>query len=246
MSITLDHLTDKKKKLDALQPLPQEVITNLDEWYKIELTYTSNAIEGNTLSRSDTALVVEKGITIGGKTMREHLEAINHAKAWEFIKPYINKKRNDVTQQSILDIHRTILQNIDDANAGTYRAVSVRIAGSTVVLPNAAKVPELMGEFIQWLHSTEDHPVSVALEAHHRFVSIHPFIDGNGRTGRLLMNLFLMQEGYPPAVIQTEERKRYIDSIEKAQLGEPLDDFQQLIYEAVDRSLDVYLDSVER
>lgn len=237
----------KKTQLDKYQPLPQELIQNLDEWYRVELTYTSNAIEGNTLSRLETALVIEKGITIEGKTIKEHLEAINHAQAFEFIKEkLINKKREEITENDILDIHRIILGKIDDNNAGRYRNVRVRIAGSNVVLPNAAKIPTLMRNFVSWLHSVNnDHPAKIAASAHYKLVTIHPFIDGNGRTARLFMNLLLMQIGYPPAVIRKEDRKRYLESIEKSQLGESLDDFYHLIYEAVDRSLNIYLEALD-
>ena len=246
MKDTLDRLTEKKQKIDNHRPLPSELTKNLEDWFRVELTYTSNAIEGNTLSRQETALVVEKGITVDGKTVKDHLEAINHAQALEFIKTLVNKKRGDVTQADILDLHRSILTKIDDANAGRYRAVAVRIAGSRVILPNALKVPELMDEYTVWLHtSNTDHPVTIAADAHFKFVSIHPFVDGNGRCGRLLMNLLLLQAGYPPAFIRKEDRKRYITSIEQAQLGGSLDEYYKLMYEAVERSLDIYLEALE-
>lgn len=244
MNDKLKQLTDKKQELDGFRPLPPELVTNLDEWFKVELTYTSNAIEGNTLSRAETALVVEKGITVDGKTLQEHLEAINHAHALDFIKELVGKKRQDLTEADILDIHRFILTKIDDNNAGRYRNVSVRIAGSTVVMPNAMKVPELMKEFMEWLHAdNSDHAITLSAQAHYKLVSIHPFVDGNGRTARLLMNLLLMQEGYPPAIIKKEERRKYINSIEKAQLGGSLDEFLNLIYDAEAHSLDIYLEA---
>lgn len=244
MDDKLKQLTDKKNKLDSFQPLPPELTTNLDEWFKIELTYTSNAIEGNTLSRAETALVVEKGITVEGKTLEEHLEAINHVLAIDFIKSLALKKRQDIKESDILEIHKLILTKIDDTNAGRYRSVPVRIAGSTAIMPNAVKVPELMKEFIEWLKKdSSDHPITISAQAHYKLVSIHPFTDGNGRTARLLMNLLLLQEGYPPAIIQKEERNKYINVIEKAQLGESLNDFLDLIYEAIDRSLDIYLEA---
>jgi len=131
-------------------------------------------------------------------------------------------------------------------NAGRYRRVPVRIAGSRVIMPNAIKVPELMEKFIEWLHNPIDlHPVTIAGEAHYRLVSIHPFVDGNGRTARLLMNLLLMQEGYPPAIIRKEDRSKYIDSIEKAQLGGSIDAFMDIIYKAEESSLDIYLEAIE-
>lgn len=239
-------LTAQKKKLQTHRPLPAALVKNLEEWFKIELTYTSNAIEGNTLTRQETALVVEKGITIAGKSIEEHLEAINHAEALEHIKSFVSKKRTDITERNILGIHEIILSKIDETNAGRYRNVPVRIAGSTVVLPNSMKVPKLMGEFMRWLHGkSKDHPVTLAAEAHFRLVSIHPFVDGNGRTARLLMNLLLMQKGYPPALIKKEHRLKYLNAIEKGQLYGEMEDYYGVIYEGVENSMQIYLKAIE-
>jgi len=245
MKKILAILEEKKKRLDSFRPFSPDLTTNLREWFKIELTYTSNAIEGNTLSRAETALVLEKGITVDGKTLQEHLEAVNHAQAFDWIMQRINTTQQDLTERTILELHQLILQKVDDTNAGRYRTVPVRIAGSTVIMPNAMKVPELMEEFVSWLQTTKDNPLILAVDAHLKLVSIHPFVDGNGRTARLLMNLLLMQVGYPPAIIQKEERKQYISSIEKAQLGGSLADYYALMYEAVNRSLDIYLAALE-
>lgn len=240
----LKDLEAKKKELDGHRPLPTALVKNLDDWFKVELTYTSNAIEGNTLSRAETALVVEKGLTVNGKTVREHLEAINHVEALGFIRGLIGKKRKDITERDILSIHGLILRKIDDRNAGCYRDVAVRIAGVPVVLPNPVKVPELMEDFAKWLHGkNRDHPVKIAAEAHLRLVTIHPFADGNGRTARLLLNLLLLQEGYPPALIRKEDRKAYLESLGRAQLEGQGEDYYELIYKAVDRSLNIYLEA---
>lgn len=244
MTNILAVLEEKKKQLDEYKPFSVDLVTNLHEWFKIELTYTSNAIEGNTLSRAETAMVVEKGLTVEGKTLQEHLEAVNHAKAFEWIMARTNTSKNDITESVILNLHQLILQKIDDTNAGRYRTVPVRIAGSNVLMPNALKVPKLMEEFILWLQNSDAHPLTLAIDAHFKFVSIHPFVDGNGRTARLLMNLLLLQAGYPPAIIRKEDRKQYINSIEKAQLGGSLSDYYVLMYEAVNRSLDIYLNAL--
>lgn len=237
-------LEDKKRRLDSFRPLAADLVANLHEWFKIELTYTSNAIEGNTLSRAETALVVEKGVTVGGKTLREHLEAVNHAQAFNWVLQKVDTTKQEITENLILSLHQLILQKILDNQAGRYRAVPVRIAGSTVIMPNALKVPELMGEYITWLQKNTDHPVKMAVDAHFKLVSIHPFVDGNGRTARLLMNLLLMQAGYPPAVIRKEERQQYIACIEKAQLSGSMADYYTFMYEAVNRSLDIYLETL--
>ncbi|MBI4065492.1 Fic family protein [Candidatus Gottesmanbacteria bacterium] len=245
MKQLLSALEVKKRQLDMYQPLPTDLVRNLKDWFKIELTYTSNAIEGNTLSRAETALVVEKGLTVEGKTLVEHLEAVNHAQALQYLTPLTRLTRGNLTQHHILELHRLILQKIDDANAGRCRTVSVRIAGSRAIMPNPAKVPRLMDEFIAWLHAASGNELVVAADAHFKLVSIHPFVDGNGRTARLLMNLLLMQSGYPPAIIRKEDRRRYIASIEAGQLGKSLDDYYTLIFASVDRSLDIYLDAIE-
>ncbi|MBU1016831.1 MAG: Fic family protein [Patescibacteria group bacterium] len=246
MENKLKQLTEKKQRLDKYKPFPPELVKNLEDWFKIELTYTSNAIEGNTLTRNETALVVEKGITVAGKSLTEHLEAINHAQALEFIKTLVKKKREELTARNILDIHKIILAKIDDTNAGRYRTVSVRIAGSTVIMPNAMKIPDLMSEFVEWLRKPNtDHTIKISADAHYKLVSIHPFIDGNGRTARLLMNVLLMQKGYPPALIRKEDRLKYINAIEQGQLGGSMQDYYTLIAKAVERSLNIYLKAVE-
>ncbi len=242
----LKRLTEKKKKLDGLRPFSSALAANLQEWFNVELTYTSNAIEGNTLNRKETALVTEEGITVRGKTIKEHLEAINHIEAMTFIHRLVEKKREDITERNVLDIHALILKKIDDEHAGRYRNVAVRIRGANVVLPNPMKVPDLMDAFFLWLQQRNtDHPVIIAADAHLRFVSIHPFVDGNGRTARLLLNLLLMQTGYPPALVRKEDRDVYIDSIEKAQLTNQHEEYYKVIYRAVERSLDIYLDAID-
>lgn len=246
MDDKLLQLEAKKKRLDSYKPLPKELIKNLEEWFRIELTYTSNAIEGNTLTRQETAMVVEEGLTVQGKSLTEHQEAINHAQAFDYIQTLVNKKRQDVTERDILDIHSIILNKIDDANKGRYRNVAVRLRGSETILPNPLKVRELMEEFIKWLQGdSKDHPIKIALDAHYKLVSIHPFIDGNGRTARLLMNLLLMQEGYPPAIVRKEDRSTYINFLEKGQTKNDLTDYFEVMLEAVDRSLDIYLEALE-
>ncbi|UCM93288.1 Fic family protein [Candidatus Tisiphia endosymbiont of Melanophora roralis] len=237
-----DLLNNKKKQLDRIRPLTPELVKNLEQWFKVELTYTSNAIEGNTLSRLETAVVIEKGLTVGGKSLVEHLEAKNHAQALDLIHEIQQKKTCEITENDILSIHALILKGIDDYNAGCYRRVAVRISGSRVIMPNPVKVPNLMADFIAWLNSSKDmHPVQFAGEAHYRLVTIHPFSDGNGRTARLLMNLILIMAGYPPAIIRLQERLPYITSLETAQLGGSKEAYEKIIFNAVNRSLDIYL-----
>lgn len=243
---SLKHIDEKKKKLDAVRPLPPELVKNLQEWIAVEFTYTSNAIEGNTLSFSETAMVIEKGVTIGGKSVREHLEAINHAQAIDFIIELARKKQHDLALDDILAIHKIILQKIDDVNAGVFRTVMVKVIGSRTIFPNPAKVPFLMVDFMSWLQDAKDHPVIIAALAHYKLVTIHPFVDGNGRTARLLMNLLLLQQGYPLAIIKKEQRPEYIAAIEYARESDNLDLFYDVIISAVEYSLDIYLEAIEQ
>lgn len=238
-------LTLKKDQIDQFRPLPPALVQNLEEWFLVELTYTSNALEGNTLTRKETAAVVEKGLTIGGKSLVEHLEATNHAKALNEIMALAGSKTYDLRENDILSIHNTILRGIDDENAGHYRSIPVRISGSQVILPNPARVSDHMKTFIADITQKSDlHPVELAAEAHYQLVTIHPFVDGNGRTARLLMNLILIQNGYPPALIRTRDRMKYISALEKAQLGGSISDYHKVIFDAANRSLDIYLNAV--
>ncbi|MBI3418889.1 MAG: Fic family protein, partial [Proteobacteria bacterium] len=165
----------------------------------------------------------------------------------DWIKTLIRGKPHEIDEKTILDIHRFVLKGIDDENAGHYRRVPVRIAGSNAIMPNAAKVPALMEQFAVWLKSKPKlHPAELAAETHYRLVTIHPFSDGNGRTARLLMNLILMQAGYPPAIIRMQDRAAYIRSLEAAQTGGFIDDYEELIGKAVERSLDLHLKALHQ
>ncbi len=241
----LDQIIQKKKLVESYQPLSNEIIDNLNNWFRVELTYSSNAIEGNTLSRVETSQIIEKGLAVPGKSLREHLEAVGHAKAYDWILESAPKTPKKITIDTVLNIHRMILEQIDPQNAGRLRSASVRIAGSRAIMPNPAKVPQLMNDFIKWLHDSGPASPTLAANAHYKLVSIHPFIDGNGRTARLLMNLILLQAGYLPAIIQPKERIKYLNSLEKAQLGGSLQNYYQIIYEAINNSLDFCLDAIE-
>jgi Fic family protein len=242
----LDKITKKKQELDRLRPLPTQSAQNLAEWLKVELTYSSNAIEGSTLTRAETAEVIEKGIwaIIKGKSLKDQLEAMNHAKAIDFIKVLATQKKGpqSITEGDILAIHKFILSGIDDTWAGSYRKTEVFISGATVELPQPQKVSYLMAEFVQWLESQqEEHPVKVAADAHFKLVSIHPFVDGNGRTARLLMNLILLINSYPMAIIRNEDRTEYITAVNRGQMGGDLRAFYLIVSQAEERSLDAYI-----
>jgi Fic family protein len=242
----LQDIATQKAKLDSFRPLPKELIINLNDWFRIELTYSSNALEGNTLTSSETALIVEKGLTIGGKTLKEHLEAVNHAEAFDYVLELARSSKVDIALRDVFDIHRLILRRIDDDNGGKLRRIGVRISNSDFKFPESFRLPELMDDFIQWLHATQDHPVIIAADAHLKLVTIHPFIDGNGRTARLLMNLLLLQQGYPPASIVPPERNTYIDSLVQAQKFNDAIPYYEIIINAVKRSLDIYIEQAQQ
>lgn len=217
LSEKLQQVDKLKGWLDSFRPLPLTVVAELKKVYDVN-TYNSNAIEGNTLTQSETALVLESGITIGGKTLREHLEVIGHKDAIDYIETLTQLE--EIGEWAIKQIHNLILRSIAPQEAGCYRQLDVKAAGTEYVYPPHYLLKDLMSEFILWLNSAESkahHPLEYAAQAHLRFVSIHPFRDGNGQTGRLLMNLLLLRAGYPIVVISKQVRKAYIDAIADAQ-----------------------------
>lgn len=235
---------DKKKViLDSKRPLNMNAIDNLKKYFDVELTYNSNAIEGNTLTITETKVILEEGLTIGrGKSLREHLEVINHKEAIDYIEDIVSKNIN-ISEKVIRDLHYIILKSIDNKNAGVYRKTNVLISGSEHRPVEYLLVHERMNELIDWYNENKDklHPIFFAAEFHFRYVYIHPFIDGNGRTARLLMNLILMSKGYPITVIKTENRDIYMKALEKASTRSDISEFISIVSEAVDRSLDTYL-----
>ncbi len=207
---------------------------------EIEYTHESNKIEGNTLTLQETALVIEKGLTIGGKTLNEHLEAINHNYAIDFIKA-VAQNQEPITERLITEIHALILKGIDDANAGKYRTVQVMISGSKHTPPSPYSVPEQMEKLINWYNENKDtlHPIVLSAEMHERLVTIHPFTDGNGRTSRLLMNLILLQHGYPIAILKgdNDNRLKYYNALEKAQTEGDKQAFINFVAETIKDSI---------
>lgn len=211
--IKIDELHDK---INSLRPLSRDTVQSLKEYYKIGLTWSSNAMEGNTLTESETKVVLEDGLTIGGKPLRDHLEAQGHAEAFEYMIGLSGKK--EIVEDDILALHRLFYRKIDEDNAGVYRKSQVFISGSRYPLPAPDKLPQFMKDMIEKIASyrSSEHPVIAAAKAHLDFVFIHPFIDGNGRVARLLMNLILLQHGYNIALISPVIRAEYISSIETA------------------------------
>jgi Fic family protein len=205
-----------KVRIDAYRPLPKETVKSLRAYYKIGLTYSSNALEGNSLTESETKVVIEDGLTIGGKPMKDVYEAVGHAKAYDYMCDLAKSK--PLTQADILKLHELFYTKIDKENAGVYRNVRVFISGSKYPTPGPEKVAPLMKAFVAWFNQHEHklHPVEFAALAHQKFVFIHPFVDGNGRVSRLLMNLALLRAGYNISVIPPVLRNEYIWTLEKA------------------------------
>ncbi len=245
MNEILTRLEQKKARLDAARPLPAGVLARLKEHFDVEWTYHSNAIEGSTLTLAETRLILLDGLTVSGKSLREHLEAINHKHAIDLVEA-LAVEAEPITEHDIRQIHALILRTIDDENAGAYRKAQVYITGSTYVPPAAIEVSPLMRELVIWLNSgdaAELHPAVRAALAHFRLVHIHPFIDGNGRMARLVMNLILLREEFPPAVIRRERRPEYYHTLDQAHEGDT-DPFVTLVAEEAERSLDVWLKAI--
>ena len=245
----LSQLDEKRQELDRRRPLSPAEAARLREYLDVEWTYNSNAIEGSTLTRQETLVVLKHGLTVGGKSLVEHLEAINHQHAIDFVEQLATQPEA-VSEDDIKAIHRLVLRTIDDDHAGVYRQQQVFIAGSTYLPPPAKAVPGRMAEFAEWLVRTDDairqelpdalHPVEQAAHAHFWLVDIHPFVDGNGRAARLLMNLLLLQAGYPIAIIRNDDRSTYYTALEEGHEGR-LESFLLLVTEAVDRTLEIFL-----
>lgn len=237
----LAHIDQLKSELDRFRPLDNEKVRSALE---LEYTYESNRIEGNTLTLRETDLVVNEGMTIAGKSLREHLEAINHRDAIDFVKELVQEDL-EFSESVLRDIHNIVLRSIDRENAGRYRRVPVMISGSKYLPPQPYLIEKLMEEYFAFYEKNKVslHPVLLAAEMHERLVTIHPFIDGNGRTARLVMNLILLRQGYLIANIKgdAEARLSYYQTLEQAQISGDRSGFHYFIAQTVEESLERYL-----
>lgn len=236
------RLEEKKRRLDVHRPLAPAIAQRLHEDLRIRLTYHSNALEGNTLSLRETQVVIEEGITIGGHSLREHLEATNHATASDGLFALV-ERRAPITVEDVLHLHALVLHDLHES-AGKWREQPVYIRGSHHRPPPALQVPSLMGQWARWLEDEGLAYPSVvrAAIAHHGFVAVHPFIDGNGRTARLLLNLQLLRDGYAPAFVLREWKLRYLQALQAADAG-AYQSLVNLIGQAVEAGLDFYLEA---
>lgn len=239
--VNFERIQNKKKELDKNRPLPAIALKRIKEDMYIEWSYNSNSIEGNTLNLNETRMVLQDGMTVKGKSLREHIEITNHHEAIEFVEQ-VAQKRTGITEKNILNIHEIVMLKIEKEFAGRYRNGAVRIMGANFAPPNPLKVSALMEELTGFVNanSLKLNDIEMAAVLHHRFVWIHPFFDGNGRTVRLLMNLFLMRKGYPPAIILKNDRKKYYEALNQANNGN-YNKLFLLISQAIERSLDIYL-----
>ena len=245
LAILLQECDNLKSRLSELRPLPAEALKKIEEAFAIEYTYESNRIEGNTLTLQETELVVNEGVTIAGKSMREHLEAINHAEAIDYIKDFA-KSELEISERTIKEIHVLVLHGINRENAGRYRTVPVMIAGSQYLPPQPYLIEKQMEDFILNLQQMEIqgvHPILIAAYLHDELVRIHPFIDGNGRTSRLLMNLYLLRKGYTLVSLKgsNDEKIAYYKALEASHTEKQPEVFQVFVAEAVRNSLKRYL-----
>jgi Fic family protein len=237
MTDRLAAIAAKKAELDQLHAVTPRGLRNLEHVHDLELTYSSNAIEGNTLSPAETMLVVEKGITIGGEPLKDHLEAIDHYEAIRYVRE-LARAGSPLAEADIRRLHSLVVKRSNPEIAVRYadQGRFVVTESGRHTFPSPAEVPALMGAFAAWLGAAPATPAA-AFAAHLRLVDVHPFNDGNGRTARLLMNLLLLRGGYPPVAIHPEDRPAYIEALQQAQAGKGTDAFDRLLYERLDVTL---------
>lgn len=244
LEATYKRLYEKKAILQKSRPLPKIALQKIQEALAIEWTYNTNSIEGNTLSLRETQMVLQEGITIKGKSLREHFEAKNHELALKRLYEMVENKQS-LDAKSILELHSFVLRSIEDDYAGRLRNGGVRIAGANFVPPNAQKVSGLLDELIQFVQENplQLNSIELATVFHHKLVWIHPFFDGNGRTVRLAMNLQLLQEGFTPVIILTNDRKKYYQALNQANKGDYYK-LSLLMAQALERTLNIYLNAL--
>ena len=246
MESVLARVTEKYNRVANARPLPPESVQSLRDDFLVRYAHETTAIEGNTLTLHETQVVLENGITIGGKLLREHLEVVNARDAMVWIED-VATDHEPLTEGIILNLHEIITKGILGADSGSYRRHPVRITGSSLVPPNWVKVPDLMLEFVKRINQGAEgqHPISFASRAHIELAAIHPFIDGNGRVSRMIVNLLLMRSGYPPALYTATDRVQYLDTLEHAQVTGQEDGFVVVTTAAVEIMLDRYLEILD-
>ena len=232
-SIDVENNKYKEVKLNEL------LSKHLKKDLNIKWTYNSTGIEGNSYTLNQTRILLAEGITIGGKRLVEHLEIIGHSEAIEYLEDII-ENNVELTEREIKNIHSLVTKDIENVNSGAYRNNAVYISGSKHIPPQPYLVSEKMEELMLWYNneSKNIHPIERAAILHGEFVSIHPFIDGNGRTARLLLNFELMKNNYPAIIIEIEEREKYFDALEVGNLSGNWDKFTEFVREKCEERID--------
>lgn len=205
-----------KAAIDEQRPFEGQLLKEIKNYYRIGLTWSSNAIEGNTLTESETKVLLEDGLTVGGKPLKDTFETLGHAQAYDFMFTLLHSRQ--LTEADILTMHRMFYKDIDAEAAGCYRNHAAIITGSKYAVSKVERIPKEMEQLLEWavVERAKYHSVEFAAQLHKRFVFIHPFVDGNGRISRLLMNTALIQDGYMLAVIPPVLRQEYISLLERA------------------------------
>lgn len=238
------RIAEKRAALDRQRPLPLAILAKLADDLRVRLTYHSNAIEGNTLDLGETQLVIAHGITIGGHSLKEHMEAVNHAAAYDFILD-LARREAELDEAALLHLHALIMHDLIGP-PGAYRRGAVFISGSEHRPPHHSQVPELMADWFTWVSGAgRDYPPVIrAALAHEMLLAIHPFLDGNGRTARLVLSLHLMRAGYPVALLLQGWRLSYIRALEQAHHGR-YNPLVNVIGRAAEAGLDLYLEACD-
>jgi len=242
-----ERIDEKLNELEKLRPISSSLVRKLQEQFALEMTYNSNAIEGNSLTQKETFLIINEGLTIKGKPLRDHFEVKDHYEALDYLYDFIKRdKRQTFSEVALRTLHQIVLKDTEPLDAGRYRTGNVIITGSVHNPPEAAEISFLMRELIGWIKKNKNklHIIELAALVHHKIAFIHPFFDGNGRTARLVMNLLLMQAGFPMVVILRNDRKKYYDTLSKADKGDYIP-FVRFIAQAAERSLNIYLKTLK-
>lgn len=226
-----EKIDNNKALLDTVRPLEGEMLKQTRDYYRVGLTWSSNAIEGNTLTESETKILLEDGLTVGGKPLKDVYEAVGHGAAYDYMFSLMNG--GAITVADIQKLHRLFYQSIDAENAGNFRKIPIFVSGSDYVFPAPGEVPSEIERLGEWIEHERDnyHPVEFAALLHLKFVTIHPFVDGNGRTARLLLNLALIQRGYLPVIVPPILKLDYNGFIRKYQMTGEAKPFVEFVCE---------------
>jgi Fic family protein len=242
LDMLLQRVTMQQQQIAQARPMPEATLRSLLDDFLIRFAHDTTALEGNTLTLHETQVVLEHGITIGGKTIREHLEVTNSVAAWHALEQWV-WSADPLTETVITHLHRLTMQSILDDDAGSYRTVPVFIRGSRHVPPHPLRVPDAMADFVKrFAYRPESlHPILFAAQAHIQLAAIHPFVDGNGRVSRLLVNGCLLRDTYPPSSYPATSRAEYLTTLEHAQITGDVEPFVHVTAEAVDWMQQRYL-----